>query len=276
MITAIIPTKDRAPQLDILLQSLSRLNFIDNIVVLWKASSDKFKQGYQKAFDNNDVIDVMVEEKNFYEDYFKSLDYCDDYVLGLTDDTFVYREAPFNQAELLSTFSYDTLCVSLRLGLNTVIQDIANPNKMFSIPQEEELIVEGGKFLRWDWQKVGLDWNTGYPISLDGHIYKKEVLTNLSKAVEFKNLREWEGNLVYYAKENLKSLNKMVCWEKSLCVNIPINMVQPPYNINVSPFAQDYRKMNEEFINGERFYVDYKENEIKGSHWYLPLQKMGI
>ncbi len=273
MITAFIPSKDRAAQLDILLNSLKRLSKleIDKVVVLYKASNPQYLDGYCKLSEYHKNI-KWVYDDNFYEDFFRALDECDEYVLGLTDDTYVYRECPFTLKEFKDVWAYDNLCMSLRLGLNTIVQDIENPSKLLRVPLDNTISFPSGTFYEWNWQKESIDYNTGYPISLDGHIYRKDVLTNLSKAVEFKNLREWEGNLVYYTRDSVKSLDKMFCWEKSLTVNIPINMVQPPYIEKVSPFSIHPMKMNQLFLDGERFDIDLTD-DIIGSHQYLPLKR---
>ncbi len=290
-LAAFIVTKDRACQLECLLNSLEQNsgNLVDELFIIYKSSSEKFQQGYdaliQKRSEFYDKISWYDEnsEGSFHDLFITVLEEINvDFrcTLGLTDDTIFYRKLEDKQNDILYHLIFsDTLCCSLRLGKNTSIQDCETGKKMLPIPELVQIVktedLPGNQFkivpfgYIWDWTAQPIDDNTGYGISLDGHIYKTQDLLDLSKQIAFKNLREWEGELI--AQRHTFKKHKMYCFNNSYCVNVPLNFVQSPNWPTVGPYGMSAIKLNNYFLNGEKFDIEkmFENVEVKGSHQYV-------
>ena len=127
----------------------------------------------------------------------------------------------------------EILCRSLRL----------HPNLTFSYPERKPMkkpnFLENNIFY---WR--GQDGDYGYPMSLDGHIFRTQEIYSLIKHLNFNNPNILESNLATFPLNN----PKMICYEKSIIVNNPCNKVQTVNNNihgNVDP-----TKLNDIFLSG--------------------------
>lgn len=277
---AFIVSKDRACQLDATLRSLAKhTTLVDKVTILFKASNSDFKKGYHKCFERHFPFKTHgIEETNFHDDFIERLELISkeaEFVLGLTDDTVIYRQLYCDAQDIKNWWEDETLCHSLRLGRNTTIQDCSTGLKMRKIPgmvPADYKNTDNEYFISWNWKKLGGDDNLNYPVSIDGVVYESDELLQMSKSINFKNLREWEGELVAKTrKENKKC--EMMCNELSSCVNISINMVQSPWNKDM-PYYISEKELNDKFLNNEIIDLSetFKNQKIIGSHQYLPLK----
>lgn len=277
MITSFILSKNRAAQLDVLLTSLAKnaQSLCSDIIVMWDATTSEFREGYEllKVYAKQLPFRICWwEQSSFFNGSFMGcLEWArqrGDFVLGLTDDTWFYRGVDFTACDIKNVFLTDTLCCSLRLGKNIKIQDC---DKGIPISDFPESVNIEDKFYFWDWTKGPIEYNWYYPISLDGCIYKTLDLINMSKSIEFNDLRSWEGNLI---ANTLSSANrvKMFSAKNSHCVNIALNMVQYPYYNTIGPFGISVLKMNTDFLNGKRYTPLCDKDSVIGSHQYIELK----
>jgi hypothetical protein len=177
-----------------------------------------------------------------------------------------------------SAFEKDVFCFSFRLGLNTFIQNYLLPNNRFELTNSKITAY----FVKWNW----LDWdsrlNYGYPISLDGHIYRGSELAELTTKYEFPCLRHWEGILAGKVRRGGKVFDEtndlgdhMVAYRQSVLFSIPCNCVQEPPLVSgqINPYAED--DLNEKYLNNE--VIDFNSLEcmfqnVAWSHNEIPLK----
>jgi hypothetical protein len=75
--------------------------------------------------------------------------------------------------------------------------------------------------LAWLWKYGELDWK--YPLSLDGHIFKRMEILALLKTLDFDSPNRLEEKLQKF--QAVFSWRLGVCYAKSRLVNIPYNRV---------------------------------------------------
>ena len=95
MISAIVFSKDRAAQLDLLLRSINKNcpHFFE-VCVLYTYSNEEFKQGYSLIQDKYPSHDRYhwVDQTDFQKDLENLVDRSKQILVFLTDDDHVYKE----------------------------------------------------------------------------------------------------------------------------------------------------------------------------------------
>ena len=102
--------------------------------------------------------------------------------------------------------------------------------------------------LVWNWQKQPKNSDWGYPMSLDGHIFRtSEIYDRIIFNRSFNNPNTLETQLA----SRPMSSPLMICYSESKIVNIPANKVQ---NIYSNRHAQmcDLDDLNQQFLNNYR------------------------
>ena len=264
MINALIFSKDRALQLDLLLKSIEKnAKDIFNLNVLYAFSDDKFNDGYNMVIDQYPNVNFIKEKdfKNQTLDIIK--DSNEEFFTFFTDDSLFFGEVDEN--EILNSFKEDknNLCFSLRLGKNTTFCYVVNSeNKLYG----EERI--GEKSMKWDWQKHFLDYH--FPFSINGHIFKRDEIYKFVKKTNFYCHNELEEGLQMF---NSYPKNIMSSFEQSTLVNTPINIVQT-YCFNKFGEMHSYTpsELNNHLISGNT--INY--NEIKIENVYSCFQEIKL
>lgn len=278
-----IPTKDRPMQFEACLHSIVTNLFQYekcDIFVLAKSSNEHIRTCYEDIC--TDYITkgynvVLGHEKDFRQDFLnllQSISNSHSYVMGMTDDTIFWSPYIF-PLNTLTWFFHDSniFTLSLRLGANTTIQNPDNPSERIVIPSSFYPEKTGQKIAFWNWNNRELSVNCQYPISLDGHIYRSKDLFDLSSKIPFKNLREWEGELMAYVTNKPHMTPIMCCFEQSYTVNISCNLTQFPFIEKMGPYGKSLTELQELFDSG--YVVDLAETVSrtpKGSHEYFELK----
>lgn len=243
---AIIFSKDRPAQLDLLLNSILK-NFnglFASVVVLYKATASEFDQGYDLIFELHQQT-LMIPQQGFFNDTKQILDSHWSHVAFLTDDDLFYRPfryVPYPQEALDA--DPDLLTVSLRLGGNTTYCYPMRCEQM--TPSGTEV---SGDMLKYIWRSG--QWDFGYPASLDGNVWRRDDLQELLWGKEFSNPNELEDVLVKATKSARQKLTGI--YQESCLVNIPANIVNTTHRNRhgeTYPFAA--YDLNREFLNGKR------------------------
>ena len=266
LLNLIIFSKDRAMQLDLLLQSiLLNFNVEDyKLNILYKASNDEFNRGYNIIRDLYPQFSYKKEE-NFKEDLV-SLFNDSKYTMFLTDDDIIYQSFKLNNDELHNIFMLTNAnCFSLRLGLNTrhcYTQQKLNSLEDFkthSFYHDTDLIEP---VISW---KVGDGTNDyAYPMSVDGHIFKTEYIKNLCEFLEYSNPNLFEGFLSNFGKPDMI----ISSYQNSKLVNSPINRVQETFqNLSGMKYRYSVEDLNEMYLDGLILNLEKMNfNEITGCH----------
>jgi hypothetical protein len=246
MLNFTIFSKNRACQLELLLRSIE--TFVDawrtmTISILYTASDERFAAGYERTeAAHPDFRYVREVDEGFKRQTMATLD-PDLRLSGFLVDDDVFK-APFaaespecdylrNRAEV--TF------VSLRLGPE--IKRSYTLAQVTGRPSFWPLRVR-----TWSWRRARGDW--GYPMSLDGHLFRTTELLGRLETLSFASPNTLEGEL---ARQPLNG-TKGVCFDRARLVNVPANRVQEEIanrSADVAPAV-----INDRFLDGERIALE--------------------
>ena len=264
MITTIILSKDRPAQLDLLLRSIARNGARQfDATVIYGSSTTASDHGY----DDLDAAVPVVWRfdgrggKGTFEDHVRSsLDSAGEFVCFMCDDDILYRPAPV----FSGIRSEETLCWSLRLGLNTVRQYPSD------LPQAWPWRSPDGPFV-WDWRTADLDF--GYPGSVDGHIFRTADVRRMLAGRSFPNPTSLECALVEGCNEIAEERPLMACYPHSVLVGNPINRVSAQSNVRYGTrYPVTAAECQERFGRGERIDLNSLDfSEVDGAHSEIQL-----
>ena len=261
-INSIIFSKDRAMQLHLLLESLEKNSKdIFEISVLYKSTSEEFENGYLKVKEKFPYVNFVPEsEKEFKKQTLELLNRGLKYSCFFTDDDIIYNS--INQEQIITTLEndQDVFCFSLRLGKNTTNCYTMRANNVIVLLSEENDIV------KWDWTKHYMDF--GYPLSVDGHIFRTKDILKLSNLVSYQNPNTFEASLQIF--DNYPK-SKMAAFSESKLVNSPVNIVQNVFeNRKAEEYNYSTKELNDMFLSNKK--IDYNQinfNNIIGCHQEL-------
>lgn len=246
----IIFSKDRAAQLDLLLRSMPQWN--NNI--LYTCSTDEFAEGYdilETQYDN-----FFIRQANFKDDLLRFIQPHERFTVFFTDDDVFINDMPANSPQMYEMMnSSHVACLSLRL--NPRMTYCYTLNRPMRHPHFH-------KYNTWQWQRGDADF--GYPMSLDGHIFPTCDILPLLQRLEYNNPNELEGRLA----TNPSHRPKMVCFDKSVIVNNPINRVQNTVPNRHGDISAEW--LNEQFLQGKRIKLEpFLGYEPNACHVELPI-----
>lgn len=233
----IVFSKNRALQLELFLRSFK--NYVKNsetylINVLYTSSNGFYAEGYDKLISMNHPNVKYINQSFFKSDLVSLFNEEERYsVFFVDDDVFKY---PFdfydNQMSIFEKDS-DILCRSLRL----------HPYLTYCYPLERHIwppAFDSNNVFYWK----NMDGDYGYPMSLDGHIFRTKEISHYIIDMDYKNPNSLEGGMA----QNPIDLPKMICYDKSVIVNNPCNMVQN--NNNNIHGNIDTMQLNLTFLSG--------------------------
>jgi hypothetical protein len=252
-------TKDRPAQLKLFLTSRDKFfhnndHSITNILL--KTTDYKYTHGYDKIKYNWNDTTVKVEF-NFQQDVLKFVDPKDKFTVFFTDDDIFCNEFSMDN-ENFKEFARrdDVVCHSLRLNKN-ISYNYPSGNDMTRFPEFTPFNV-----FRW----IGEQGYYGYPMSVNGHIFKTADIYPLLEKLEYDSPTWLEYQL------SINPINKpfMNCNDKSIIVNNPCNVVQSVCKNRNE--GLDNEKINELFLSGKRLSLDMvKDIEVKSCHQPIEL-----
>lgn len=243
-LTIICFSKDRPMQLQSLLESLqANAPKEGKVQVIYRATSREMMKAYHMIIKKNPSVGVQKEE-NFLKQVQQALNKAKTYVVFATDDSLFLQ--PFTLEAVLE--DPRVICFSLRLGLNTKRCYTSNrdmpPPKMFC----------NEKCVLWTWKKAKDDF--AYPMSLDGHIFRKKDLLCWLHEVECKNPNELEDELskkIQQRKNNRNIPQWMAAYRSSRYVSIPVNRVQTRFeNRSGNKLRYGTKALLRRFFRGDR------------------------
>lgn len=261
MVDAVVFSKNRPAQLDLFLRTFYgsvNSNEIFNLKVIYKATEKQYQLGYNLI---KRMYPCLVEEEvDLKEQTFAHFD--KNHFCFFTDDSFFYRLV--DTTNLLNTLAVlqKNECFSLRLGLNTKdnhgwqCHDL-RLTKDFG--QEEDII--------W-YNPKEYDYNSqyGYTMSVDGHIYHHSLIERL-KTLNFSNPNQLEGSELSKLAD---SITKMYCFDKSVLVINPINIVSDlSNNWNGEKYGRTTEELNQNFLKGN--FLTFKPFEPNSTHYEVEL-----
>lgn len=142
------------------------------------------------------------------------------YSTFLVDDIIFKSGVSFKDIESLLSTNPNILTFSMRMGLHL---NLCYPTNSYQPIPNGNVVNE---IFVWDWTQASGDW--AYPVSLDGHIFKKSDVLKWASRINFTNPNQFEDYLQHSFK--MDSVEKhCVCHTNSIIVNLPLNRVQDEY-----------------------------------------------
>lgn len=272
MLQAIIISKDRACQLDALLQSIQRFTpNLFRIRVNFVYSNKDYLEGYERLIRKHPDVDFWLE-RSLKNDFVDAIERSPSNIFTIfTDDCLFFRPVQASAKDIQELFNFDRtlFCFSFRLGLNTVIQDYATGR--LQPPLTDTFSFR--QFIGWDWRRRSPTDNYGYPIHMDGATYVRDDILPATKALDFSTFRSWEGTLAIDGRRQFEHQPLMASFENSVLVNIPTNGVQVPPIPCGTKYPISCNELNERFLAGEVIDFDRMDfREIRGAHQELELK----
>jgi hypothetical protein len=270
MIHAIILSKDRACQLHLLLESLKKNSYdlFEQISVVYTYSTDEFAKGYERVRREFPDVKWELEDPNFQMSLLRVGGLASqELTCFFTDDDIFYRDA-LNKCDAKLAFRFhDADIFSLRLGQNTIIQDPYAGSKVV-LPQPKMVAYQ---MCSWDWSTVPHYTNFGYPLSVDGHIFKTKEIMDLLASIKFHNPNSMEAAL-HSQRDRYGKI--MVCCKNSFVFNTPLNRVQETCQNKAGVhFGKSAEMLNEKYIQGYRLNLDSIDaDSIVGCHQEVDLE----
>jgi len=236
----IIFSKDRACQLELFLRSLKKhfKEFKDlKFNILYTFSNAKFKSGYDKLFTihNDPNLNYIKETKKFKEHVLELIDEKDEYSVFFVDDMIFKNDFTLESKQYrLFTLDNDILTLSLRLHKNL---SYCYPARI----RMSQPTFNSNMTYRWR----GQSGDYGYPMSLDGNFFRTKEILPFFKALPYNNPNSLESQIATYPL----NIPKVVCFEESIVLTIPVNKVQN-FNQNI------HGNISADFLN-DKFLDDY-------------------
>lgn len=261
----IIWSKDRACQLHLLLESIyQNCRIFDEIEVIIKTSNDEYNEGYIQLLSSAEYSLMNVKFTREDQAFWRLTNEAAKdakYVTFATDDTVVFRPIPQNihYPESNETFS-------LRLGLNTIQQDIHRGTVQAPLIHYEN----NDGILSWDVSTRPPHENYGYPFSLDFHVFEGNLLRELlERCSDYSTSNHLEGRLCLHRHR----INRILSFEHSVAVNIPCN------NLSENTIAGQYhsyttKELNDAYLSGKRIFLDFEN--VVGCHQEFPYSFIGV
>lgn len=220
----IIFSKDRAMQLDAVLQSL-RLHCRDvnklDVTVLYTTSNQIYEKQYLKLVEEHPYVHFM-KEHHFKQQLLSSIASYPFVLFFVDDNLFVKPFVIEDLSESLASHT-DALGYSLRLGRNT--RYCYSMDRFQNLPNVRPI---EKRFLKWNWTAGECDF--GYPLEVSSSMYRKSDLIPLLTEANFSNPNTLESELARRAHKFAGLKNCMISHETSISFCNPINKVQQVYN----------------------------------------------
>ena len=241
-INIVVFSKDRAMQLELLIRSFN--HFVVNsdlyiINVIYTYSNDRFRQGYDKLINMGYSNVVFHKETNFKPNLLELIDVNKEHTVFFVDDIVFKNPLDFYDKQM-EIFDWDASIVCRSLRLHTDL----NYCYPLRIPMKQPKFLKDNVFI---WK--GLKGDYGYPMSLDGNIFRTKDIIALLTNLEYANPNTLEGAMVQHT-QGLPP--KMICYERSALLSNPLNKVQNVNDNICGTISAEF--LNNKFLDG--FIID--------------------
>ncbi|MBX5469438.1 MAG: FkbM family methyltransferase [Thermoleophilaceae bacterium] len=241
MLDLVIFSKDRACQLDLLLRSYKTF-FRDQdavrLQVIYTYEGEDFGRAYQVVRELHPEPRWVCELDSAVGFRQLALDAVghSPYVMFLVDDD-VFKEPFTLSSPEFERFAQDPQIAALSLRMCPRMNYAYTLARLTPIPE-----LEPGNV--WDWTRADGDW--AYPMSVDGNVFRSDELVPLMAELDFRNPNTLEAAL---ARNPLRN-PKMVCFDESRVINLPLNRVQEVVRNRHGQVTAEW--LNEQFLAGRR------------------------
>ena len=215
--TTLIFSKDRAMQLEATIESYFLHHRGESkIIVLYKTTTNRHQKQYDRLIKDFPGV-AFIKEISFKQQVLGIMDSAD-YIFFTVDDVIFFGD--FYPQKMIACMQKDRKMISfsLLLGKNT---NYCYP-KDSKQPPPEFTVVEDN-ILEFNWPGASFDF--GYPMNVAACLFFVPDIIEVVRAIKFKNPNWLEGYLAANASL-FRGLNKRLCYEQSVAVCNPVNLVQ--------------------------------------------------
>lgn len=236
--------------------------------VLYVATTPKYQAAYDICEREHPEVSLFTIQTSFQLQVELWLRFAQPHVMFLCDDDIVTR--PFTDSphpiSILNSQT-DALCVSLRLGTNTVT---CYPLRR---RQKEPVLTAAIDDARY-WQWAVADGDYGYPGSLDGHIFRRDMVRVMLSYSQYTNPNELEDKLNQACQKLRRTYPQIVSYTNSLITGNPVNRVNTTHENRHGEFhPRNPLALNGQYLAGHRLNLGtFSRKQITGAHTELALE----
>ena len=254
-LSTLIFSRNRAAQLNLLLDSIED-NFKDitSATILYKATSDEFKKGYDIVKSYHSQIKFrFIEERDFVSDVKQIVNiFNTPYTLINVDD-----EIYINKIDINNYLKYleEPTNHTISLRLSPKVNHTYTTNTPYNISMQK---YNTSDLFYWRWQNFNLLMEVGYPSCLNSHIYPTNFFKQIINNLPFRSVNNLE-EVIHTQRNYFKPF--MLCFDKAITVSVANNKVQTeiPTNKCSDKIYNTSESINSKFLDGykistENFY----------------------
>lgn len=236
----IVFSRDRAAQLDLLLRSIERNMLPEQTTVLWTATNEQFRLGYDEIVAPH-VRFVYQETEVEFDQALKETIAESETITFFCDDDIVFQPVPAPPASLLQD---GVLCVRLVIGQET---------KKQKLPQG---------FPVWQWEPLPRN-NFGFVGGVDGDTYRSKETLEMLGGELIGNPTWIETVLAMRYSQCAEHLPYATCFPHQCVVGNAVNRVSPSSGVGCGfVHPQTTVQLNNRFLAGER--IDFDSLDFEG------------
>ncbi len=242
--------------------------------ILFKATSDNFMEGYallQQQRLTPHIYWLHENEKDSHKQFYDFISSVKHYAMFM-DDCVFYRELSASASDLLSLFTEDVWCLSLRLGLNTTLQYYVTGQQQASLSGYETIKVGETNFIKWNFKQRSWMENYGFFYGCDGIIYNSKAVLEISERKPFDCIRHFESIMTNQRNASRIKENYMIAPEQSSVFCQSYNCTHPDGQ-QAFRFYHSLEELNNRFLAGEVIDVDSMDtSHIVSCHEEIPFR----
>ena len=250
MISAIIFSKDRAMQTDLLLRSMQKNcgDLFSEIIVYYTSSEEEYQAGYNKLASSRPEV-RFVKEVSFRDDVLALIaGMKNEFVCALSDDCIVFRDVTHKINKITNLLNSLEYVYSFIFGLGRECVYSGTLRKFFVQPP----FVEHDELILWRWKEADLG-EFSCPYMLAGNIYRKHQYLYHLQQVSFSNPSYMEEGLQITWQNHRKGemLDFCASFPEQILVHSHNNRVQHIYcNPAGIEFGHEPRFLNTMYLTG--------------------------
>lgn len=244
-------SKDRAPQLDLLLRTYIKHSKPGprKVTIQFAATDDRHRRAYNNLLDRHrDIIAESAEEQQFESTLVRLLSKATARnVMFLVDDIVFIRD--FN-IDAIADWDTRKSILSLRLGRN-ITRSFNRGNSRQTAPAFKSVCLHGQEMLTWHWNRAEVDW--AMPTALDGNVLPLAEVLPLLAGHRIKgpnSLEQVLGQYRFFFKYRMGA-----CFPLSCLVNLPLNTVKREQGFNFPNLMIDNSVLLENYLIGRHLSI---------------------
>jgi hypothetical protein len=258
MIDAMVFSRNRPMQLHCLLESIEKYTNLSKIKVLHRYD-DRYVEGLKQVQLLHPSVEFL-EEVGFESQVKSFLSKGEKHCTFFVDDIVVKDEIDFTHVCNVLENNPPFLTFSLRLG--THLTKCYPNNSQQQVPNGS---INSGFFI-WGWKGASHDW--GYPLSVDGHVFRRAELESWCNHLKFKNPNQFES-VMQSIPSTFALQDYCVSYVVSKIVNTPVNRVQEEFKNRSEEVSID--DLYDSWLAGERLQFE-KVFKILNDGAHMPIE----